>query len=181
MVLISTPLPADATAERVVRHFQAEGFPGITEALLVRVRLKKGDRLAIDAAFERAQEHGATPPMREYFEIQPYGFYSEIRTLIAAKAAFPNDFGNGLVYKLPKVFFDMAPVVVDDALATDTKYDAMLKLSDNAGGYAIAVLLNDPNSSFFEYLETHAGYDWQQIISSLGEAVSTYVSNEDLL
>lgn len=86
-----------------------------------------------------------------------------------------------MAYKLPKVFFDVAPVVVDDALATDTKYDAMLKLSDNAGDFAIAVLLNDPNSSFFEYLETHAGYDWQQIISSLGEAVSTYVSNEDLL
>ena len=71
MVLISTPLPADATAERVVRHFQVEGFPGITEALLVRLRLKKGDRLAIDAAFERTQEQGATAPMREYFEIQP--------------------------------------------------------------------------------------------------------------
>lgn len=181
MVLISTPLPADATAERVVRHFQAEGFPGITEALLVRVRLKKGDRPTIDAAFGRAQEQGATPPMREHFEIQPYGFYSEIRTLIAAKAAFPNDFGNDLAYNLPKVFFDAVPVVVDDALATDTKYDAMLKLSDNAGGYAIAVLLNDPNSSFFEYLETQAGYDWQQIIGSLGAAASTFVSSEDLL
>lgn len=181
MQVISTPLPADATAERVVRHFQAEGFPGITEALLVRVRLKKGDRLAVEAAFERAQQMGATSPMREHFEIQPYGFYSEIRTLIAAKAAFPNDFGNGLAYKLPQVFFDAAPVVADDALATDTKYDAMLKLSDNAGGYAIAVLLNDPNSSFFEYLETHAGYDWQQIIGNLGAAAGTFVSTEDLL
>ena len=181
MQVISTPLPADATAERVVRHFQAEGFPGITEALLVRVRLKKGDRLAVEAAFERAQQMGATPPMREHFEIQPYGFYSEMRTLIAAKAAFPNDFGNGLAYQLPQVFFDPAPVVADDALATDTKYDAMLKLSDNAGGYAIAVLLNDPNSSFFEHLETHAGYDWQQIIGNLGAAASTFVSTEDLL
>lgn len=181
MVLISTPLPADATAERVVRHFQAEGFPGITEALLVRVRLKKGDRLVVDAAFEQAQEQGAMPPTREYFEIQPYGFYSEIRTLIAAKAAFPSDFGHGLAYQLPKVFFDPAPVVVDDALATDTKYDAMMKLSDNAGGYAIATLLNDPNSSFFEYMENHAGYDWQQIIGSLGAAANTFVSSEDLL
>ncbi len=181
MQVISTPLPADATAERVVRRFQAEGFPGITEALLVRVRLKKGDRLAVEAAFERAQQMDATPPMREHFEIQPYGFYSEIRTLIAAKAAFPNDFANGLAYKLPQVFFDAAPVVADDALATDTKYDAMLKLSDNAGGYAIAVLLNDPNSSFFEYLETHAGYDWQQIIGNLGAAAGTFASTEDLL
>ncbi|MEO7106875.1 MAG: hypothetical protein ABIZ09_10905 [Rhodoferax sp.] len=181
MAVILTPLPADATAERVVQHFQAEGFPGITEALLVRMRLKSGDRLVVEAAFERAQELCTAPPIREYFEIQPYGFYSEIRTLIAAKAAFPNDFGNGLAHQLPKVFFDAAPVVVDDALANDTKYDAMLKLSDNSNGYAIAVLLNDPNSSFFEYLETHSGYDWQQIIGTLGAAANTFVSNEDLL
>jgi hypothetical protein len=164
-----------------VRHFQAEGFPGITEALMVRVRLKKGDRLAVEAAFERAQESAAQPPLRDYFEIQPHGFFSELRTLIAAKTAFADDFGNGLGYKLAKLYFEPAPVVVDDALATDTKYDAMLKFSDTANGYAVAVLLNDPTSSFFEYLESHAGYDWQQIIGNLGAAVSAFASGEDLL
>jgi hypothetical protein len=177
----STSLPADSTAERIVRHFQAEGFPGITEAVLVRIRLKKGDRMAVDAAFDRALARDATPPVQEFFEIRLYGFYSEIRTLLNAKTAFADDFTSGLRAELPSVYFDTAPVVVNDALANDTKYDAMLKLGDNADGYAIAVLLNDPTSSFFEYMESQAGYDWHTITSTLDAAATTFVPDEDLL
>ncbi len=168
-------------AERVVRHFQALGFPGITEALVVRIRLKKGDRLAVEAAFDLAQQNGAEPPVREFFELRVYGFYSVMRTLLVVKTAFVNDFGSGLSFQLPKVFFDAAPVVVDDALATGTKYDAMLKLSDNSDGSAVAVLLNDPNSSFFEYLETQADYDWQAITGTLGAAAASFATDGDLL
>ena len=82
----STSLPADPTAERIVRHFQSEGFPGITEALLVRVGVKKGDRTAIDAAFDVSVEQEVPPPVRDFFEIRLYGFYSEIRSLADAKA-----------------------------------------------------------------------------------------------
>jgi len=178
---ISSSLPADATAERIVRHFQAAGFPGITEALLVRVRLKKGDRLEVDGAFGLALERETTPPVQEFFEIRLYGFYSEIRALEHAKAAFSSDFGRGLRVELPSLYFDAAPVVVDDALASGTKYDAMLKLAANANGYAVAILLNDPNSSFFEYLGSHAGYDWQQITGNLGAAATSFGSDEDLL
>jgi hypothetical protein len=42
--------------------------------------------------------------------------------------------------KMPSIYFDVAPVVVDDALATGTKYDALIKFSDNMLGYAVAVL-----------------------------------------
>ncbi len=170
-------------AERVVRHFQALGFPGITEALVVRIRLKKGDRLAVESAFDRAQQAGAAPPVREFFELSVHGFYSAMRTLLVVKTAFVNDFGSGLSHQLPKVFFDAAPVVVDDAMATGTKYDAMLKLSNNiTDGSAIAVLLNDPNSSFFEYLETQADYDWQTITGTLSAATSKLTTvEEDLL
>jgi hypothetical protein len=177
----STGLPADTTAERIVRHFQEQGFPGITEAVLVRLRLKKGDRLEVDAAFDRALARDATPPVQEYFQIQLYGFYSEIRGLLNIKTAFADDFTRGLRAELSSVYFDAAPVVVNDALATDTKYDAMLKLSDNADGYAVAVLLNDPTSSFFEYMESHAGYDWQTIIGTLGAAAASFAADEDLL
>ncbi len=45
-----------------MRHFQTEGFPGITEALLVRVGVKKGDRTAIDAAFDLSVEQEVPPP-----------------------------------------------------------------------------------------------------------------------
>lgn len=176
----SSSLPANSTAERIVRHFQAEGFPGITEAVLVRIRLKKGDRLEVDAAFDRALARDATPPVQEYFQIQLYGFYSEIRGLLNIKTAFADDFTSGLRAELPNIYFDAAPVVVNDALANDTKYDAMLKLSDNSGGYAVAVLLNDPNSSFFEYMETHSGLDWQKIMGTLDAAVASFTADEDL-
>lgn len=168
-------------AERVVRHFQAVGFPGITEALVVQIRLKKGDRLTVEAAFDLAQERSVAPPVHEFFQVRVHGFYSEIRTLLAIKTAFTNDFGRALAFKLPKIFFDPSPVVVDDALATDTKYDAMLKLSDNSGGTAVAVLLNDPTSSFFEYLETQADYDWQAVTGTLGAAAASFSTDEDLL
>lgn len=177
----STSLPADATAERIVRHFQSEGFPGITEALLVRVGVKQGDRAAVDAAFDLSAEQETPPPVRDFFEIRLYGFYSDVRSLADAKSAFGTDFGRALRVHLPSLYFDAAPVVIDDALATGTKYDAMLKLGDNTGGSAVAILLNDPSSSFFEYLGAQAGYDWKTIIGTLGEAASSFVPGEDLL
>jgi hypothetical protein len=174
-------LPADAAAESLVRHFQAAGFPGITEALLIRIRLKKGDRMEVDAAFDLAAERELPPPVHEFFEMRPYGFYSEIRVFEDARAVFSIDMGRGLRLELPAVYFDAAPVVADDALATGTKYDAMLKISDNANGYAVAVLLNDPTSSFFEYLNAHSGYDWTEITSSLNAATQSYVPDVDLI
>jgi hypothetical protein len=177
----STRLPADAMAERIVRHFQTVGFPGITEALLVRIQLRKGDRLEVDAAFDLALEREMAPPLQEFFEIRPCGFYSEIRDFADAKTAFTGDFGRGLRIELPSIFFDAAPVIVDDALATGTKYDAMLKLSDNTEGAAVAILLNDPNSSFFEYLDAQSGYDWQKITGSLDAAAKSFSADEDLL
>lgn len=177
----TTRLPADAMAERIVRHFQTEGFPNVTEALLVRIQLRKGDRLEVDAAFDLALEREVAPPLQEFFEIRPYGFYSEIRPFEAAKTAFAGDFGRGLRVEVPSVYFDEAPVVVDDALASGTKYDAMLKLSNNTDGYAVAILLNDPNSSFFEYLDAHSGYDWQKITGTLGAAATSFMSDIDLL
>lgn len=164
-----------------MRHFQAEGFPGITEALLVRIQLKKGDRPEIDAAFDRAMERSAIPPVHDYFALRLHGFFSEIRNLASAKAAFTADFGQSLRVEVPSIYFDDAPVIVDDALATGTKYDAMLKLGNNSLGNATAILLNDPNSSFFEYLDAHAGYDWQQITGNLGAAATSFAQDEDLL
>lgn len=178
---ITNGLPADAMAERIVRHFQAEGFPGITEALLVRIQLKKGEKMEVDAAFELALEQEAPPPVQEYFEIRLHGFFSEIRTITDARAAFTSDFGRALRFDLPSIYFDDAPVVVDDALATGTKYDAMLKLGDNIGARAVAVLLNDPNSSFFDYLGTQRGYDWHKIMGDLDAAATSFVPEEDLL
>ncbi|RJG03909.1 hypothetical protein [Noviherbaspirillum sedimenti] len=175
-----TAMPANSSAERIVRHFQAAGFTGITEAMVIRIRLKKADRHEVEAAFDRAADLGAMPPLAEYFEIRPYGFYSELRSFAQAKTEMQLDFGVGLRGKVPSIYFDVAPVVIDDALATGTKYDALVKFSDNMLDYALAVLLNDPTSSFFEYLGTHRGIDWQKIIGDFGAAATTYDQDVDL-
>jgi hypothetical protein len=176
-----TALPANSAAERIVRHFQAAGFTGITEAMVIRIRLKKADRPEVEAAFEKAADLGAAPPVGEYFEIRPYGFYSELRNFAQAKAEIQSDFGANLRHKMPSIYFDVAPVVVDDALATGTKYDALVKFSDNMLDYAVAVLLNDPTSSFFEYLDTNRGSDWQQIIGDFESAAASLDQDVDLI
>lgn len=173
-------LPANETAERIVRHFQAEGFSGISEALIVRIRLKKGDRPTVDAAFDAAVEQEVMPPLGEYFEMHPYGHFADQRSFDQARAAFKGDFGVSLRRELPSLYFDAAPVVIDDALATGTKYDAMIKLSDNVGGYALAILLNDPTSSFFEYLGSHRGYDWGKIMGDFGTVATSFEHEGEL-
>ena len=45
----------------------------------------------------------------------------------------------------------------------------------------MAVLLNDPNSSFFEYLNEQSGFDWQQIAGNLNAAVETLAEGEALI
>lgn len=176
----SIVMPANGSAERIVRHFQAAGFPGITEALVIRIRLKKADRHKVEAAFDIAADLGAVPPVAEYFEIRPYGFYSELRSFAQAKAEVQADFGVSLRSKLPSIYFDAAPVIIDDALATGTKYDALIKFSDNMLDYAVAVLLNDPTSSFFEYMNSHRGNDWQKLIGDFGNAAITFDQDVDL-
>lgn len=177
----TSALPADAIAEQVVRHFQAEGFAGISEALIVRVRLKQGDRMEVEAAFRKAEEQGKAPPVHEHFEIRPYGHFAASRSFAEARAAIQSDFTLSLRKALPSVFFDPAPVVIDDALATGTKYDAMVKLRDNAGEYAFAILLNDPDFSFFEYLGSHRGADWQEIVGDFGNTAISLELDTDLL
>lgn len=174
-------LPADETAQRIVRHFQNEGFPGITEALLIRIRLKTGDQMAVEAAFDMAAARDLPPPMRDFFEIRPWGHFAQGRTFAAARAAFQADFGLALRRELPSIYFEQAPLVKDDALASDTKYDAMLKLSDNSNGQAIAILLNDPTSSFFEYLGSHTGFDWPVIMGNLNLAATGFDLDGDIL
>lgn len=175
-----TAMPANSSAERIVRHFQEAGFPGITEAMVIRIGLKKADRHEVEAAFDRAAERGAKLPIAEYFEIRPYGFYSELRSFAQAKSEIQTDFGANLRRKLPGIYFDVAPVVADDALATGAKYDALVKFSDNMLGYAVAVLLNDPTSSFFEYMDTHRGNDWQKIIGDFETAAASFDQDVDL-
>lgn len=160
-------LPGDIAAQHIVQHFQKEGFTGITEAMIIRVSLKHGTRGQVDAAFEEAVESDRMLPVHEHFELRPFGHYAESRSFDEACLAIQSDFGTGLRIDLPRLYFESAPVVIDDALATGTRYDAMVKLCDNIDGCAYAILLNDPDSSFIEYLGTRHGNDWERLLDGI--------------
>lgn len=175
------PLQGNEAAERIVQYFQANGFAGITEALIIRIRLKAGDRSEVDLAFEEAHEQETNPPVQQYFEVRPFGHFSDFRSFDEAKSAIQSDFTHALRMEVPRVYFDAAPVVIDDAMASGTKYDALMKITDNVDGYAIAILLNDPDASFLEYLGTHRGNDWQQIMGNLEITAASLASEINLL
>jgi hypothetical protein len=164
---------ADDAAERIVRHFQTQGFTRITEALIIQIHHIAGDRTEVDEAFEAAQEQDKTPPVKKYFEIHPYGHFSEFRSFDEAKSALKSDFTPTLISNIPKVFFDAAPVVIDDPLASGTKYDAIIKVRGNVDGYAVAILMNDPDASFLDYVGTHPGSDWQKIMGEFEIAIAS--------
>ena len=177
----NTPiLPADGMAERIVRHYQAEGFAGISEALILRIRLRKGDRREVEAAFESAVEKGQALPLHDQFEVRAIGHFAESRSFAEAQAAIQSDFTVALRREMPSVYFDPAPVMIDDPMASGTKYDAMVKLWDNVEDYAYAILLNDPDASFIDYLGSHHGNDWQQIMGGFGTTAASFCPEIDL-
>lgn len=163
-------LPANDVAERIVRHFQDAGFTGISEALILRIGLRDASRKDIDDAFEEALEHDRMPPVQECFEIRAAGHYSTTREFVQAREALRNDFSHALRIELPKIYFAPAPVLVDDAFATGSKYDVMIKLTDNIAGHAFAILLNDPDASFMDYLGGHHGSEWTAVLDNLESA-----------
>ncbi len=172
---------AHAAAERIVRHFQAQGFVGITEALLIQIHLKTGDRAEVEDAFEASHELDQAPPVQKYFEIHPYGHYATFRSFDEALAEIKTDFTTCLLNDLPRVYFEDAPVLIDDPLASGTKYDAMIKLQNNVDGYAVAILMNDPDSSFLDYIGTRIGSDWKKIMGDFEIASTELGKNLDFL
>jgi hypothetical protein len=176
----TSTLPADGSAERIVRHFQANGFSGISEALIIQIGLKKGDRLEIEEALEAALEQEMPLPVQQYFELRPFGHFSDFRSFAEAKSAIHTDFTQALRMELPRVFFDAAPVVIDDALASGSKYDVLMKITDNVDGYALGILLNDPDAAFLEYIGTHSGDDWQQVMGNLEITTASLVAEINL-
>ena len=174
-------LPADGMAEQIVRHYQAEGFAGISEALILRIRLKKGDRREVEAAFDSAAEKGKALPLHDQFEVRAIGHFAETRSFVEAKAAIQSDFTVALRREMPSVFFDAAPVMIDDPMASGTKYDAMVKLWDNIEDCAYAILLNDPDASFIDYLGSHHGNDWKRIMGDFGSTAASFCPEIELV
>lgn len=174
-------LPASAAAERIVRHFQNNGFAGISEALIIRIGLREGSQGEIEAAFETAVESDKPLPVRRYFQIVAYGHHADFRSYAEARALVQSDFTPSLQAEIPKVYFDAAPVVIEDALASGTKYDVLMKLRDNVDGYAIAILLNDPDAAFVDYLSAHRSDDWAKIMGDFEVAAATAADEAGLI
>ena len=178
----NTPtLQANEAAESIVRYFQANGFAGISEALIIRISPKTGDKAEIEEAFEAAHEQETAPPVQQYFELNPIGHFSDSRSFAEARSAVQSDFTEALRMEIPRVYFEPAPVVIDDVLASSTKYDVLMKITDNVDGYAIGILLNDPDASFLEYIGTHHGNDWQQIMGNFEVTTASLASEMNLL
>lgn len=177
----SSTLQADKSAERIVRYFQANGFSGISEAFIIRIRLKEGDRAEVETAFEAAHEQETPLPVQQYFELRPFGHFSDFRSFDEARSAIQSDFTEALRMEIPRVFFDAASVVIDDALASGSKYDVLMKITDNIDGYAIGILLNDPDASFLEYIGTHHGNDWKQIMGNFEITTAALAAEINLL
>lgn len=175
-----TTQAVDDAAERIVRHFQTQGFTRITEALIIRIHHIAGDRKAVEEAFDAAHEQDEAPPVNMYFEILPYGHFSEFRSFDEAKSALKSDFTVTLLNDIPRVFFDPAPVVIDDPLANGTRYDVIMKLRDSVDGYTVAILLNDPDASFLDYVGTHPGSDWQKIMGEFEIATTSLGDQPEL-
>jgi hypothetical protein len=171
---------AHMAAQRIVRHFQSKGFTRITEALIIQIHHLKGERAEIEEAFEAAQEQDKMPPLNAYFSLHPYGHFSEFRNFTEAKAALKSDFSLSLINEIPRLFFELAPVVGDDPLAQSTKYDVILKLSNNVDGNAVIILLNDPDASFIDYVGTHPGADWHKIMGEFRMATTSLLAVLDL-
>lgn len=171
-VIAADTQAADAAAERIVRHFQSRGFSDIGEVMIIHIHLKQGDLEEVEEAFDAAQEEDKAPPVDEYFEIQLAGFFSEFRSFDQARDAFESDLTVGLRGDIPTVFFDPAPVVIEDPLGSGTKYDIIMKIRDNVEGYAVAALVNDPGASLFDYIGEHRG-DWKKIMEEFERASSS--------
>jgi len=164
---------ANDAAKRIVQHFQSQGFARITEALIIQIHHIGAARSVIDEAFEVAQEQDKAPPVSKFFEIRPYGHYAEFRSFAEATSALKSDFTATLLSSIPRLFFDPAPVVIDDPLASGTKYDVIMKLRDSVNGYAVVILLNDPDSSFLDYVGTRPGSDWQNVMGDFEIAAAS--------
>ncbi|MBK6638962.1 MAG: hypothetical protein IPG34_15675 [Rhodocyclaceae bacterium] len=84
--------------------FRRKDFPGISEALIIRIALRKGDRAQVEAIFEEALESDKLPPVHECFEIYPAGHYAATRSFAQARAAIQSDFAGSLRMELLRIF-----------------------------------------------------------------------------
>lgn len=160
-------------AERLIRHFQKNGFADVTEAVVLHVRSRNLSTYeTVSSAFKDADADGVSIPLSQFFEIRFIECFSESRSEEEIRSQFHADFEPELRRNFPELYFGKTNYLFDQN-AVGTKYDIAIRIGRTNETGAKIVLLNDPGSSFVEFFEKQmkAVEEWDDLCSDLRAAV----------
>lgn len=162
-------------AERLIRHFQKNGFVDVTEAVVLHVKARKNLAASYEVVsqeFARANAQGSSVSLSQFFEVRFIECFSETRTEDAIRGQFHADFEPELRKNFPDLYFGKTNYLFDQN-AVGTKYDIAIRIGRTNESGAKIVLLNDPGSSFVEYFEKQmkAVEEWGDLCSDLKATV----------
>lgn len=162
-------------AERLIRHFQKNGFVDVTEAVVLHVKARKNLAASYEVVsqeFARAHAQGSSVSLSQFFEVRFIECFSEARTEETIRGQFHADFEPELRRNFPDLYFGKTNYLFDQN-AIGTKYDIAIRIGRTNESGAKIVLLNDPGSSFVEYFEKQmkAVEEWDDLCSDLKATV----------
>lgn len=160
-------------AERLIRHFQKNGFVDVTEAVVLHVKARGfATYEAVNEEFKQADYKGASLPLSQFFEVRFIECFSESRSEEEIRSHFHSDFEPELRRNFPELYFGKTNYLFDQN-ATGTKYDIAIRIGRTSPSGVRIVLLNDPGSSFVEFFEKQmkAMEEWEDLCSDLKAAV----------
>lgn len=160
-------------AERLIRHFQKNGFVDVTEAVVLHVKARNfATYESVSEEFRHADEKGDALPLSHFFEVRFIECFSESRSEEEIRSNFPADFEPELRRDFPELYFGKTNYLFDKN-ATGTKYDVAIRIGRSTDSGARIVLMNDPDSSFGEAFERQmkAMEEWEDLCSDLKATV----------
>lgn len=160
-------------AERLIRHFQKNGFVDVTEAVVLHAKARGfATYESVSEEFQRADSKGASLPLSQFFEVRFIECFSESRSEEEIRSHFHSDFEPELRRNFPDLYFGKTNYLFDQN-ATGTKYDIAIRIGRTSQSGARIVLLNDPGSSFVEFFEKQmkALEEWEDLCSDLKATV----------
>lgn len=160
-------------AERLIRHFQKNGFTDVTEAVILHVKARDSASYEkVTAEFARAEKEDTPVQLAQFFEFRWIECYSESRTEDEIRKQFNSDFEPELRKTFPELFFGKTNYLFDKN-AVGTKYDIAIRIGRNIDNVAKIVLLNDPGSSFVEFFDRQlkAIEEWEALCDDLKATV----------
>jgi len=162
-------------AERLIRHFQKNGFSDVTEAVVLHVKARSGMNSSyeeVNEAFAQASAMGRSVSLSQFFELRFIECFSDTRSEAEIRQNFPTDFEPELRRNFPELYFEKTNYLFDQN-AVGTKYDIAIRIGRTNDTGAKIVLLNDPGNSFVQFFEKQmkAMEEWDSLCSDLKAAV----------